>query len=35
MIGLGLIVPGNIKDGEVVVVRNWNELDEKGKANKI
>ncbi|CAD8145035.1 unnamed protein product [Paramecium pentaurelia] len=35
MIGLGLIVPGNIKDGEVVVVRNWSELDEKGKANKI
>lgn len=35
MIGLGLIVPGNIKDGEVVVVRNWDELNEKGKANKI
>lgn len=30
MIGLGLIVPGNIKDGEVVVVKNWKELDEKG-----
>ena len=27
MIGLGLIVPGTIKDGEVVVVRNWKELE--------
>ncbi|CAD8064304.1 unnamed protein product [Paramecium sonneborni] len=35
MIGLGLIVPGNIKDGEVVVVKNWKELDEKGSQGKL
>ena len=35
MIGLGLIVPGKIKDGEVVVVRNWDELEVKGKADEL